>query len=105
MIRHTTELCPPTAISSAALSWSNTHSKTALSTYGHCQQSDFDPTKFDPFIQGKNVYYGVTEVLQFKGRNCIAAYVDPLATETVNFAGHTYLGGRRLHRPAGPGTG
>ena len=50
----------------------------------------FDPTKFDPFIQGKNVYYGVTEVLQFKGRNCIAAYVDPLATETVNFAGHTY---------------
>ena len=50
----------------------------------------FDPTKFDPFIQGKNVYYGVTEVLQFKGRNCIAAYMDPLATETVNFAGHTY---------------
>ena len=51
---------------------------------------DIDPTKFDPFIQGKNVYYGVTEVLQFKGRNCTAAYVDPLATETVNFAGHTY---------------
>ena len=50
----------------------------------------FDPTKFDPFIQGKNVYYGVTEVLQFKGRNCTAAYIDPLATETVNFAGHTY---------------
>jgi hypothetical protein len=51
---------------------------------------DFDPTKFDPFIQGKNVYYGVTEVLQFKGRNCTAAYIDPLATETVDFAGHTY---------------
>lgn len=50
----------------------------------------FDPTKFDPFIQGKNVYYGVTEVLLFKGRNCTAAYVDPLATESVTFAGHTY---------------
>lgn len=49
----------------------------------------FDPTKFDPFIQGKNVYYGVTEVLQFNGRSCTAAYVDPLATETVTFAGHT----------------
>ena len=51
---------------------------------------DFDPTKFDPFIQGKNVYYGVTEVLQFKGRNCTATYIDPLSTETVDFAGHTY---------------
>jgi len=50
----------------------------------------FDPTKFDPFIQGKSVYYGVTEVLQFKGRKCTAAYIDPLATETVKFAGHTY---------------
>lgn len=50
----------------------------------------FDPTKYDPFIQGKSVYYGVTEVLQFKGRNCVAAYIDPLATETVKFAGHTY---------------
>lgn len=50
----------------------------------------FDPTKFDPFIQGKHVYYGVTEVLQFKGKSCTAAYIDPLATETVKFAGHTY---------------
>jgi hypothetical protein len=51
---------------------------------------DFDPTKFDPFIQGKNVYYGVTEVLRFNGRHCTAAYIDPLSTETVDFAGHTY---------------
>lgn len=50
----------------------------------------FDPTKFDPFIQGKNVYYGVTEVLHFKGRSCIAYYLDPLATETVKFGTHTY---------------
>jgi hypothetical protein len=53
-------------------------------------RAGFDPTKYDPFIQGKSVYYGVTEVLHFKGRNCIAAFVDPLATETVKFAGHTY---------------
>ena len=50
----------------------------------------FDPTKFDPFIQGKNVYYGVTQTLHFKGRNCIAYYLDPLATETVKFGTHTY---------------
>ncbi len=51
---------------------------------------NFDPTKFDPFIQGKNVYYGVTEVLQFKGKSCIATYIDPLAMESVTFAGHSY---------------
>jgi len=50
----------------------------------------FDPTKYDPFIQGKNVYYGITEILHFKGRNVTAAYVDPLATETVKVAGHTF---------------
>ena len=50
----------------------------------------FDPTVYDPFIQGKNVYYGITEVLHFKGRNVTAAYVDPLSTEDVTFAGHKY---------------
>lgn len=50
----------------------------------------FDPTKFDPFIMGKTVYYGVTETLHFQGRKCIAYYLDPLATETVKFGNHTY---------------
>ncbi len=50
----------------------------------------FDPTKFDPFIQGKNVYYGITEILHFDGKNCTAAFVDPLSTEEVKFAGHTF---------------
>lgn len=50
----------------------------------------FDPSKFDPFIQGKNVYYGVTETLHFRGRNCIAYYVDPLATESIKFGSHTF---------------
>ncbi len=51
---------------------------------------EFDPTVYDPFIQGKNVYYGITQILRFKGRNVTAAYVDPLSTEDVNFAGHTF---------------
>ncbi len=50
----------------------------------------FDPTKFDPFIQGKNVYYGVTEVLKFHGRRCTAEFYDPLATETVTFGGKAF---------------
>lgn len=51
---------------------------------------DFDPTKYDPFIMGKNVYYGVTEVLEFNGRSCIATFVDPLSSETVKMGGRTY---------------
>ncbi len=50
----------------------------------------FDPTKFDPFIQGPKVYYGVTETLHFKGRSCIAYYLDPLQTETVQLGSHIY---------------
>jgi len=49
-----------------------------------------DLTKYDPFIQGKQVYYGVTEVLQFKGRNCVAMFVDPLSTESVRFGGRDF---------------
>lgn len=50
----------------------------------------FDATRFDPFIQGPSVYYGITEVLNFKGRNCTAVFIDPLATETVEFGGYTF---------------
>lgn len=50
----------------------------------------FDPTVYDPFIQGKNVYYGITQILRFKGRDVTATYVDPLSTEDVKFAGHTF---------------
>jgi hypothetical protein len=51
---------------------------------------EFDPTKYDKFIMSKNVYYGVTEVLQFNGRHCTAAFVDPLSTEVVKMGSHTY---------------
>jgi triacylglycerol esterase/lipase EstA (alpha/beta hydrolase family) len=45
--------------------------------------------KRDPFAQGKNIYYGVTAVARFEGRRCIISFEDPLAKETVPFAGHT----------------
>ncbi|MCX6874068.1 MAG: alpha/beta fold hydrolase [Verrucomicrobia bacterium] len=51
---------------------------------------DIDPEKLDPFAQGKHIYYGMTGVVNFKGRDCVAQFVDPLAVETVPFGGHTY---------------
>lgn len=49
-----------------------------------------DATKIDRFAQGKRVYYGITGILRFEGRRCVVSYQDPLSTETVNFAGHTF---------------
>jgi pimeloyl-ACP methyl ester carboxylesterase len=51
---------------------------------------DIDPEKHDPFAQGKHVYYGMTGVVNFTGRHCVAQFIDPLAVETVPFEGHTY---------------
>lgn len=44
----------------------------------------------DPFIQGKNICYGVTAVARFEGRRCIVTFEDPLAKEDVMFAGHRH---------------
>lgn len=49
----------------------------------------FDFTKIDPFVMGKTSYYGVTVLINFKGRDCTMVYYDPLAVEDVPFAGHT----------------
>lgn len=49
-----------------------------------------DLTKVDQFAQGKHIYYGLTAVLEFHGRNCEAAFFDPLATESVKLDGNTY---------------
>ncbi len=49
-----------------------------------------DFTKITPHAQGKTLYYGMTVVLDFKGRDCAAALYDPLATESVPANGHTY---------------
>ncbi len=47
----------------------------------------FDPTTIDPFAQGKNLYYGMTAVIDIDGRRCTASVLDPLTTETVIFGG------------------
>ncbi len=51
---------------------------------------EMDFTKFDPFIMGRNVYYGMTIVVDFQGQNCVAAYYDPLSTENVQAFGRSY---------------
>ena len=52
--------------------------------------SKIDATKIDPFAQGKQVYYGMTGVVEIKGRECTASLLDPLSVETVRMAGRTY---------------
>ncbi|HEY3897907.1 MAG TPA: alpha/beta fold hydrolase [Chthoniobacter sp.] len=49
-----------------------------------------DLTKVDPFAQGQHIYYGLTAVIDFQGRNCVTTFLDPLGTETVRFEGHSY---------------
>ena len=44
----------------------------------------------DRFAQGKHIYYGMTAVLRFEGKRCVVSFADPLSTETVKFAGHTF---------------
>ncbi len=51
---------------------------------------DIDITKTDPFAQGKHAYYGVTGLVEIKGRNCTATLHDPLSVETVKMSGRTY---------------
>jgi pimeloyl-ACP methyl ester carboxylesterase len=51
---------------------------------------NIDLTKVDPFAQGKHIYYGMTGLIDIKGRDCTATLVDPLSKETVTLAGRTY---------------
>jgi pimeloyl-ACP methyl ester carboxylesterase len=51
---------------------------------------NIDPTKTDPFAQGKQIFYGMTGVVEFTGSQCVAQVIDPLATETIAIDGHTY---------------
>ena len=36
------------------------------------------------------VYYGITALIRFEGRRAVFAFEDPLATERVNFGGHSF---------------
>lgn len=50
----------------------------------------FDPVLIDPFAQGRSIYYGMTAVAEFKGRECRMRLLDPLNQETVTVDGKTH---------------
>jgi len=55
---------------------------------------DLDYLALDKFAQGKNLYYGMTALVNFRGRDAEIALFDPLARERVTFDGRDYpLGG------------
>ncbi len=47
-------------------------------------------TQTQRFARNKNVYYGMTGLLNFKGRECVLTTEDPLEVERVKFNGRTY---------------
>ena len=51
---------------------------------------DLDFTEFDEFVQGKQVYYGLTVMIHFDGRKCEMVLINPLMEETVTFDNHAY---------------
>lgn len=51
---------------------------------------DIDYLRYDPFAQGKHVYYGLTSVINFKGKDAQIDLLDPLARENVTLDGRTY---------------
>ena len=46
--------------------------------------------EIEPFAQGKNIFYGMTGVVNFKGGECVGTFIDPLSVEEVKFEGHTF---------------
>ena len=55
---------------------------------------DLDYVALDKFAQGKNLYYGMTALVNFRGRDAEIVLHDPLARERVTFDGRSYpLGG------------
>ncbi|MCF6313682.1 MAG: alpha/beta fold hydrolase [Verrucomicrobiales bacterium] len=52
--------------------------------------NDLDFTKFDPFAQGKSIYYGFTTIIRFKNKKCVIEVIDPLEQDQVAFDGHRY---------------
>jgi len=51
---------------------------------------DLDFTEFDEFALGKQVYYGMTLVIRFNGRECEMVLINPLTEETVTFDDQVY---------------
>jgi hypothetical protein len=51
---------------------------------------ELDYVKIDRFAQAQHVYYGMTSVIQFRGRDAEIVLLDPLDKETVKMDGRTY---------------
>ena len=51
---------------------------------------DLDYVKLDRFAQGNNLYYGMTALVNFRGRNANIVLCDPLARENITLDGRTY---------------
>jgi pimeloyl-ACP methyl ester carboxylesterase len=49
-----------------------------------------DYTTIDSLASGKSISYGMTAVLRFQGRRASISFEDPLAQESVQFAGHRF---------------
>lgn len=52
------------------------------------KSSDLDPG--EAITMGARVYYGVTAVARFKGNTCEIQFYDPLDTDDLKVAGHTF---------------
>ena len=51
---------------------------------------DVDFTAYDEFALGEQVYYGMTVLVHFDGRDCDIELINPLMAETVTFDDHVY---------------
>ena len=51
---------------------------------------DLDYVAIDRFAQGNQIFYGLTGLLRFRGRQAELVLVDPLDRETIDFDGRTY---------------
>jgi pimeloyl-ACP methyl ester carboxylesterase len=51
---------------------------------------DLDYLQIDKFAQGRNVYYGLTAVIRFRGRDCEIILQDPLEKEDITLDGRSY---------------
>ncbi len=52
--------------------------------------SDLDPLPTDEFGERKNLFYGLTASIHFKGKRCEILFKDPLESETLKLDKHTY---------------
>jgi len=54
------------------------------------KSKETNTSTYDQFAQGKQVFYGLTAVLQFTGNHCEMVFKDPLSQEVVMLDGQTF---------------